>query len=379
LAEQAYVDDPAGVDAFLVRIGIKQLTHDEKCKRVTMLAHALIKDEITAIPTQIWRSADVAAREQKNPSVTMKMEEEEDREPLQDEKIVNRFGFIFVAYRIDLWWFEGVEMFRKLLMTSVLVFVKAGTPGQMSTGAMITFAFLMVATSYRPFCTAGLNSLNVLSLVAQFCTLFVGINIALLDLVPKDVSGGADDKVDRAIIQIMVVLVNGATMVWPLLRKIMNGTFAGYYETLAGYTHACSSVYLSWCGTKEHKAKLAATAAGIKARKERKQERARLLRLPQQPQQTQQATEESTAGTDIEIPAGVPIPESISARDCILMGESTTDLVFGPNASMSPAYLENPGASADFCILSEVEAIVSTCYKKVADVVTKFENAGARL
>ena len=102
--------------------------------------------------------------------------------------------------------------------------------------------------------------------MAQFCTLFVWINITLVDFIPIDPAGAADNSTDRAIISIMVVLVNGSTMVcqtnllansstnhssskylfvsaacfiththmleyshaqvWPLIRKIMNGALA---------------------------------------------------------------------------------------------------------------------------------------------------------
>ena len=106
-------------------------------------------------------------------------------------------------------------------MTRLLNFVRPGTPGQLAVGAMITFVFLVASMLIRPFCSAGLNSLNSMSLVAQFCTLFVGINIALLDL--TQAGQGSSDDTDRAVIVVMVVLVNAATLVWPLLRKVLNG------------------------------------------------------------------------------------------------------------------------------------------------------------
>ena len=42
---------------------------------------------------------------------------------------------------------------------------------------MITFAFLVMNLSYRPYCTDGLNYLQTFSLIAQFLTLFCGILI----------------------------------------------------------------------------------------------------------------------------------------------------------------------------------------------------------
>jgi hypothetical protein len=147
-------------------------------------------------------------------------------------------------------------------MTSVLVFIKPGTPGQLSVGAMITFSFLILALNYRPFCTSTLNSLNSMTLIAQFCTLFVGIMIALLDASPAQ--EGADDRFDRAIMTVMVMLINGATMVWPFLRKILSGTLSGYFELFVGFYQGCCSLYVRWCGRRDQSASIAASmTAGV--------------------------------------------------------------------------------------------------------------------
>lgn len=50
-------------------------------------------------------------------------------------------------------------------------------PAQLTVGAMITFGFLIMNLSYRPYCTDGLNSLQTFSLISQFLTLFCGILI----------------------------------------------------------------------------------------------------------------------------------------------------------------------------------------------------------
>jgi len=88
-------------------------------------------------------------------------------------------------------------------MTSLLVFIMPGSPGQLATGAMITFIFLLLTMRIRPYCTGMLlntakplflivfshyacksdpfhlashhavllNSVSIVGLVAQFLTL----------------------------------------------------------------------------------------------------------------------------------------------------------------------------------------------------------------
>ena len=53
--------------------------------------------------------------------------------------------------------------------------------------------------------------------------------IALLDASPN-----ANTGTDRAIIEVIVVLLNVSVLIWPLLRKFLSGTFHGYYEQLVG-------------------------------------------------------------------------------------------------------------------------------------------------
>ena len=103
-------------------------------------------------------------------------------------------------------------------MTTLFVFIKAGSPGQLAVGSFITLFFMCAGLLMNPFCTDALNSLNFMGLLAQLCTLLVGIMISLLDAMPE-----VDGSTDRTIISIMVVLVNGLTLIWPLARKILTG------------------------------------------------------------------------------------------------------------------------------------------------------------
>ena len=158
-AEAIYVQDPQAVEAFLEKMRIKELPAEEKRAKVLEAAHKLIEDNITATPPLVWSQASDEGKEDK------------DADPPKDQLIVNRFGFLFVAYRVNFWWWEAVEMFRKLLMTSILVFVMPGMTGQLAMGSMITFLFLLLNLFWQPYCSPGLNSLASFSLIAQFATL----------------------------------------------------------------------------------------------------------------------------------------------------------------------------------------------------------------
>ncbi len=308
-AKKVYIENPDEVDACLKRIKGKAIPEDELRRTVYELAHRLVADEIIAYPAQVWSN--------------QRDGEEDDRkgkDPSPEQILISRFGFLFVAYRVDCWWFEGVEMLRKLLMTSVLVFIRPGTPGQLSAGAMITFFFLLLGLFWRPFCSSILNSLNNGTLIAQFLTLFVGIMIVLLDAMPAGTSqSGGDDRLDRAIMSFMVVAVNGVALAWPFVHKTLSGQLDDYYEmVMEVYVWFCSK-YARWCGSKEQRDQIAAADAKTKKKKQKEKQRAKEAEAAAKASRVNagsqtQATSHSESDAELGIVNVRRIPEITSAR-----------------------------------------------------------------
>ncbi len=129
-AEHIFLRKPEQLPAWLARMRIKNLSKREKRERVQALANKLVRDAIIAIPPGQWTSevqeASEIVVETKDPEEGggaesppgPKKEVTEDEEEAQKESaILRRLGFIFIAYRIEYWWWEGMEMFRKFLMT----------------------------------------------------------------------------------------------------------------------------------------------------------------------------------------------------------------------------------------------------------------------
>ena len=129
-AERIFLETPDELPAWLERMRIKSLSKQEKRERVLQLAARLVSEDIIAVPPQQWRS-DV--EEASAVKVEMKTPEEDRsaeappaprQELTEDEAAVHaesamlrRLGFIFIAYRVEYWWWEGMEMFRKFMLT----------------------------------------------------------------------------------------------------------------------------------------------------------------------------------------------------------------------------------------------------------------------
>jgi hypothetical protein len=135
IAEHIFLETPCDLPVWLERMRMKNLSKQDKFERVLKLSEQLTKDAIIAIPPERWRSVVKKASEI---DVETKVTEEgggaeippaqaprhelaeltEEEEAVRKESaIMRRLGFIFVAYRVNYWWWEGIEMFRKFLMT----------------------------------------------------------------------------------------------------------------------------------------------------------------------------------------------------------------------------------------------------------------------
>jgi hypothetical protein len=321
-AKKVYIKNPDEVDACLKRINVEAMTEDELRRSVLELAHRLVADEVLVYPAQVWSNH---------------RDGEEDKDPSPEQIIISRFGFLIVAYRVDYWWFEGVEMLRKLLITSVLVFIRPGTTGQLSAGAMITFFFLLLGLFWRPFCSSTLNNLNSGTLIAQFLTLFIGIMIVLLDVMPAGTSQtGGDDSLDRVIMSFVVVAVNGVALAWPFLHKVLSGKLGEYYEMTMDVYDWCCSKYARWCGSKEQRAKIGAADAKIKKQKQKVKQRVKEAEAAAKAARVNagaqtQATSHSEADAELGFGSERPIPKITAA------GRVTSTQAAPASTSLTPA------------------------------------------
>jgi len=120
----------------------------------------------------------------------------------------------------------------KLKTNSFLVFLQGEGPSQLATGSIITFVFLLLNLSLRPYCTDGLNNLQTFSLVAQFATLFCGILIGYTQKSNSDSIGNTDagDKTNASVMGSTIVIINSATLMWPLVRKLLTGKVEEYLK-----------------------------------------------------------------------------------------------------------------------------------------------------
>jgi hypothetical protein len=90
-AENLFLETPDEVPEWLERMRTKRLSKQMKSVKVIELAEKLVKDAIIAVPPQTW-------------NIDLQSAQDADKEPTDEELLVFRLGFIFLAYRIDYWY-----------------------------------------------------------------------------------------------------------------------------------------------------------------------------------------------------------------------------------------------------------------------------------
>ena len=127
-----------------------------------------------------------------------------------ERTLMKRHGLIFSAYHTGAPFFELFEMFRKLLLTSILQFVAPGSATQLTVATLLNFAALCVSFNWSPFLENSVDHFNQVSLVQLFLTTFSGL---LLFVQP---SGSAD----HLYFSIIIVISQFGLPAFPIVVKL---------------------------------------------------------------------------------------------------------------------------------------------------------------
>jgi len=117
-AENLFLETPDEVPEWLERMRTKRLSKQMKSVKVIELAEKLVKDATIAVPPQTW-------------NIDLQSSQDADKEPTDEELLVFRLGFIFLAYRID-YWYELACLARvavRFLSFSLVWFAFLDVPG----------------------------------------------------------------------------------------------------------------------------------------------------------------------------------------------------------------------------------------------------------
>ena len=114
-------------------------------------------------------------------------------------------------YKLDCWYWESLELMRKVFLTGLMCFFRRGSTEQLIFGAIVSGLFLAASVSKRPFVTKYDNDFKIVTDAA----LMITFNLSLL---LKDTNGG-DGLVPLWVLGAVLVIVN---VIAPLVLVSIN-------------------------------------------------------------------------------------------------------------------------------------------------------------
>jgi hypothetical protein len=84
----------------------------------------------------------------------------------RSERQMRKYGLLFQKYEPEAWWWEMVELVRKLLLTSCLAFIAPGSLAQIFSGILLSLLALVLLAFFTPFVDARLDAVSVSCQVA---------------------------------------------------------------------------------------------------------------------------------------------------------------------------------------------------------------------
>jgi len=87
-----------------------------------------------------------------------------------DAKWMARMKFLKIPYSANFWWFETIEMLRKLLLSGTIVFISPGTAVQPLAGYAMASCFLLLTVRLTPF---AVSQMDLLGFISQICNALI--------------------------------------------------------------------------------------------------------------------------------------------------------------------------------------------------------------
>ena len=149
----------------------------------------------------VWRNHHQSERKSKKFSVTDE----------GNSMKVMAFAVLFLHenYSPNCWYWESIEMVRKMILSAGVIFVGSESRTQIGIAAMVSGAFAMLHGRFRPITDRFEDYLQMLSLLVTSFTLGIGVLLKM----PSDVeSGNVDESHDNAGLGVLLLATNALVL-----------------------------------------------------------------------------------------------------------------------------------------------------------------------
>lgn len=85
-----------------------------------------------------------------------------------NEVSFSQVGFLFSAYRVECWYWESVELLRKLALTSILALIAPKSAGQVTVGLILAFITLLLDMQMQPYAQRPMNNTSIIAQASKY-------------------------------------------------------------------------------------------------------------------------------------------------------------------------------------------------------------------
>ena len=134
------------------------------------------------------------------------------------ERVIDRLGFLLNAYSVQCWYWEFLELIRKLLLTTLLAVMYHGEPPHLGGALLTTFVFLLVNIVRKPYLNQGLNTFQQMAMISHFLTLY-GLLMFVVTGYMEIVLDTDQDANARTIVSYLIIISNAVSAgLYPMYR-----------------------------------------------------------------------------------------------------------------------------------------------------------------
>ena len=131
----------------------------------------------------------------------------------------NTYAQLFASYDTRHFYFEGVEMMKKMILAGGLVLVSPGSSVQTLVGILVAFAFFATVLQLKPYEDTTDNKLQAFATAQIILTLLAGL------VIQTDVNG----EYEEVTMSVLLILMNGSVVVLGLVSTALMLPFSQCY------------------------------------------------------------------------------------------------------------------------------------------------------
>ena len=129
-------------------------------------------------------------------------------------------SLFYENYKRDYWFWEVIEMYRKLILVTGLSLIGSHSRSQVGVGVLLAGGFSVLHAAYQPITDRFENALQTTALLVVFFDLTLGVMLKIAD---NDIPVDVNTKNDNTGVGVLFVLVNSMVIAIALGKLIMRG------------------------------------------------------------------------------------------------------------------------------------------------------------